>query len=78
MTKSTDEQAANVEIPRTSGFEGYEWPLYPKLITQIEELKRQAHALRERESAEAILWIKEAIALHGLSAQDLGFHQSRR
>ena len=64
-------------VPTKSGFDAYEWPVYPKLIAQIEELKRKAYALRERESAQALVWIKGAIRQYGLSAQDLGFTKAR-
>ena len=63
---------------RPSGFAGYDWPVYPRLIAQIEDLKRQAEVLREREAAEAIRWIRQAVQQFGLSAQDLGFARSRR
>jgi DNA-binding protein H-NS len=63
---------------RPSGFAGYDWPVYPRLIAQIEDLKRQAELLREREAAEAIRWIRQAVQQFDLSAQDLGFARSRR
>jgi DNA-binding protein H-NS len=63
---------------RPSGFAGYDWPVYPQLIAQIEDLKHQAEVLREREAAEAIRWIRQAVQQFDLSAQDLGFARSRR
>lgn len=78
-TKAPQDHAASVQpLPATSGFDDYEWPVYPKLIAQIEELKRKAQVVRERESAQALEWIKGAIRQYGLSAQDLGFHRSQR
>lgn len=63
---------------RPSGFAGYDWPVYPRLIAQLEDLKRQADVLREREAAEANRWIRQAIEQFDLSAQDLGFARRRR
>jgi hypothetical protein len=63
---------------RPSSFAGYDWPVYPRLIAQIEDLKRQAEVLREREAAEAIRWIRQAVQQFDLSAQDLGFARNRR
>lgn len=63
---------------RPSGFAGYDWPVYPRLIAQIEDLRRQAEVLREREAAEAVRWIRQAVQQFDLSAQDLGFARSQR
>lgn len=76
--KGPQDHASSVQhVPTKSGFDAYEWPVYPKLIARIEELKRKAYALRERESAQALVWIKGAIRQYGLSAQDLGFTKAR-
>lgn len=78
-TRARQDHAPSVQqLPTTSGFDAYDWPVYPKLVAQIEDLKRQAQVIRERESAEAVEWIKEAIQQYGLSAQDLGFGRGRR
>ncbi|RCW66249.1 hypothetical protein [Pseudorhodoferax soli] len=78
-TKAPHDHAPSVQhLPATVGFEAYEWPVYPKLIAQIEELKRKAQVVREHESAQALEWIKGAIRQYGLSAQDLGFGQGKR
>ena len=43
-----------------------------QLDKQIEDLRRQAAVLREREVKGVIARIREAIAAYGLSAEDLG------
>ena len=47
-------------------------PSYIQLTTQIEKLKKEAEAARRREIAETIAYIKRAIELFGLTADDLG------
>lgn len=77
--KGPQDHALSVQhVPTKSGFDAYEWPVYPKLIAQIKDLKRKAQVMRERESAQAVEWIKKAIHQHGLSAKDLGFTRSQR
>ncbi|GHD04655.1 hypothetical protein GCM10007320_65670 [Pseudorhodoferax aquiterrae] len=77
-TKARQDHVPSVQnLPTTSSFDAYEWPVYPKLIAQIEELKRKAQVVRERETAQALEWIKGAIRQYGLSAHDLGFNQGK-
>ena len=45
---------------------------YLQIQRQIEVLERQAEALKKAEVADVIKRIKEAIAVYGLSAADLG------
>lgn len=45
---------------------------YLKLAAQIEKLQTQANALKAKEKAGVIARIKEAIAVYGLTAEDLG------
>ena len=46
---------------------------YRALRAQIEALRQRAEAVRTVEAAQAVGWIKRAIADYGLSARDLGF-----
>jgi DNA-binding protein H-NS len=45
---------------------------YAQIQNQIEELQRQAEAMRKKEVEGVIARIKEAISVYGLSAADLG------
>jgi hypothetical protein len=45
---------------------------YRALMDQVEELQQQALAVKKAEAAEAVRWIKRAIAEYGLSASELG------
>jgi hypothetical protein len=46
---------------------------YRALRAEIEALRQRAEAVRKVEAAQAVGWIKRAIADYGLSARDLGF-----
>jgi hypothetical protein len=43
-----------------------------ELENKIDRLKREAEAIRRREAAHAVRWIRETMALYGLTADDLG------
>lgn len=45
---------------------------YADIAKQIETLQKQAEELKRKELAEVIAGIKEAIAVYGLTAADLG------
>jgi hypothetical protein len=45
---------------------------YRALRAEIEALRQRAEAVRKVEAAQAVRWIKRAIADYGLSARDLG------
>jgi DNA-binding protein H-NS len=49
---------------------------YTQLATEIEALKAKANAVRIKEVAGVVGRIKEAIALYGLTANDLGFAEA--
>jgi DNA-binding protein H-NS len=49
---------------------------YSQMIEEIEALKREAEAVRQKEIEGVIARIKEAIAFYGLKPEDLGFHRS--
>ncbi len=51
---------------------------YAQLAQQIETLQQQAEGLRRKETADVVKRMKEAIAIYGLSAADLGFESSAR
>jgi len=44
----------------------------PALLAEIERLKMLAEAAREQEAAQAVKWIKKAMAKYGLTARDVG------
>src|SRR5688500_9469814 len=48
-----------------------------QIMKQIDDLKRQAEKVKQQEVTEVIGRIKEAIALYGLSASDLGLRKQR-
>lgn len=51
---------------------------YNQLMEEIEALKREAQAVRQQEVNGVIARIKEAIAVYGLTAADLGLAGVRR
>jgi DNA-binding protein H-NS len=51
---------------------------YIEMLAEIESLRKQAEAVREKEVRDVIARIKEAIAAYGLSASDLGLGSSGR
>lgn len=51
---------------------------YNQLMEEIEALKREAQAVRQQEVNGVIARIKEAIAVYGLTAADLGLAGARR
>ena len=62
--------------PAGTSFAGYAWPVYPRLVGEIEDLKKQAQDLRALETAEAIRWVRKTVRKLGLSQQDIGFGTS--
>ena len=50
---------------------------FQQIQKQIEALTREAHNLRKKEIADVVARIKEAIAVYGLTAQDLGLAGTR-
>ena len=50
---------------------------FQQIQKQIEALTREAHNLRKKEIADVVARIKEAIAVYGLTAQDLGLGAAR-
>lgn len=50
---------------------------YADITKQIENLQKQAEELKRKELAEVIANIKEAIAVYGLTAADLGLAAKR-
>ena len=46
---------------------------YAQILSQIDSLKKQADAVREKEVKGVVVKIKEAIAVYGITASDLGF-----
>lgn len=50
---------------------------FQQIQKQIESLTREAHDLRKKEIADVVARIKEAIAVYGLTAQDLGLAGTR-
>jgi DNA-binding protein H-NS len=49
---------------------------YEQVVQQIEALKAEAEGLRRKEVAEVIKKMKQAIAVYGLTAADLGFEDA--
>lgn len=49
---------------------------YAQILQQIETLRAEAEAVRRKEVEGVIARIKEAIAVYGLTAADLGFETS--
>lgn len=45
---------------------------YIELMAEIEELQSQAAKLKDREKSDVVARIKQAIAVYGLTAKDLG------
>lgn len=51
---------------------------YANIAKQIETLQKQANDLRKKELAEVIAGIKEAMAVYGLTAEDIGLGRKKR
>ena len=50
---------------------------FQQIQKQIETLTREAHDLRKKEISDVVSSIKQAIAVYGLTAQDLGLSAAR-
>jgi len=53
------------------------WPRYPKLLARIRALEAEAKVLKVLEAAEAIKWIRQAIATYALTLRDPEFGDHR-
>lgn len=51
---------------------------YIELMAEIEQLQSQAAKLKDREKSEVVARIKQAIAVYGLTARDLGLDKPGR
>lgn len=50
---------------------------YEQITAQIEKLQREAETMRQREIADVVKQMREAIDQYGLTAEDLGFVNRR-
>jgi DNA-binding protein H-NS len=50
---------------------------YAQILSQIDSLKKQADDLRDKEVKGVVTKIKEAIAVYGITASDLGFKDAQ-
>jgi DNA-binding protein H-NS len=51
---------------------------YAQILQQIESLKAEAESARRKEIEGVVARIKEAIAVYGLTADDLGFNDGQK
>jgi DNA-binding protein H-NS len=63
MPRSPKAREPKVHVPQTR---------LSQLLEKIESLKREAEAIKQKERAEVIARIQEAIRFYGLTASDLG------
>ncbi len=64
-------KGSNPPTPAASGFEGYPWPLYPRLLAEIRALDVQIEEARARERPAVVRWVRGLISHYGLTASDL-------